>query len=95
MGQEIAIIITVIATILLGHIIVWIMKLVVVGPRCKQTPRPGERWGFSDKRGPWPSDEYLPVLIRDVQGGWVRYDMSMFKDKRMKVDMFVRMYRPV
>jgi hypothetical protein len=89
------IIVTVLTAALILYALVWIAKLAVLGRRRKQTPKPGERWAFVDKQGPWPSKDYSPVVIVDVREGWVRYDMTMFKDQRMKVDLFTRMYRPV
>lgn len=71
------------------------VKVAALDRRCKHTPRPGERWAFMDKQdGPWPSKEYAPVVILEVRDGWVRYEMSGFKDQRMKLDLFERMYRP-
>jgi hypothetical protein len=88
-------VVTALTAALILYALVWIAKLAALGLRCKQTPRPGERWAFVDKQGPWPSKDYSPVVILDVREGWVRYDMSMFKDQRMKLDLFARMYRPV
>lgn len=70
-------------------------KLAVLRRRCKRTPKSGERWEFVDKRGLWLNKEHRQVVIRDVGERWVRYDMSLFKDQRMELDLFVRMYRPV
>jgi hypothetical protein len=88
------IIATVLMAALLVYAMVWLAKLYALGRRCKQIPRPGERWVFVEKQGPWPSKKYPAVLIVDVREGWVRYDMSTFKDQRMELDIFARLYRP-
>lgn len=69
---------------------------IVLGPKAKDMPKPGEKWRFLDgAEGPWPKDHYAPVTVSDVRDGWVRYDMSAFKDQRLRLDSFVRMYRKV
>lgn len=59
---------------------------------------PGEKWLFTPRDdSPWPpSNGYTPVLILDVQDGWVRYDMGcLFRDERKRTKEFVSMYRRV
>lgn len=80
---------------LVMYAVLWACKIAALGSRCKQTPKPGERWAFQGKQGPWPNKEHRPVVILDVRDGWVRYDMEVFKDQRMELDLFARMYRPV
>ena len=90
------ILVTVLAAGLVLYAVLWVGKVAALGRRCRQTPKPGDSWAFMDKqKGPWPSKEYTPVVILDVRDGWVRYDMIMVKDQRMKLDLFARMYRPV
>lgn len=55
-------------------------------------PKPGERWNLSDK-SPWPLN-YPGVKILDVKDGWVRYYMGrIFPDERMKLEMFLSVYK--
>lgn len=76
--------------------VVFAMKVAVLGFRSKTNPEPGQKWAFRDDcKGPWPARGCLPVTILDVRDGWVRYDMYAFKDQRMKLDNFARMYRRV
>ena len=89
------ILVNVLAAGLVLYAVLWVCKVAALRRRCKRTPKPGERWAFMDKQGPWPSKEFTPVVILDVRDGWVRYDMSIFKDQRMELDLFARMYRPV
>lgn len=87
--------VSVLAAGLVLYAALWLYKIAALGRRCKQTPKPGERWAFMNKQGPWPNKDYAPVVILDVRDGWVRYDMSVLKDQRMELDFFVRLYRPV
>lgn len=65
----------------------------ILGPRAGAVPSPGAMWALRcDDKSPWPSKRYCAVKILDVRDGWVRYDLF---DSRLKVDDFVRMYRPV
>lgn len=59
---------------------------------------PGQKWALSPNhdRDPWGSKDYPAVKILDVRSGWVRYDMgprSPFRDERMEIKHFVRMYK--
>lgn len=67
-----------------------------IGPRCDAMPKKGELWHFigSDDKSPWQTDKYTQVKVVDVRDEWVRYDMEFFKDQRMKLDLFCRMYKP-
>jgi hypothetical protein len=58
-------------------------------------PRPGEDWHFcKPKQGPWPSEQLgQSVRVLDVAEGWVRFDMAVFRDQRMRVDTFKCCYR--
>lgn len=89
------VIVTILTAALLLYALLWLTKLAAFGRCCKQTPKPGEHWVFVDKQGPWLSKDHLPVVITDMHEGWVRYDIGIFKDQRMKLDLFTRMYRPV
>ena len=65
----------------------------ILGPRADRMPAKGDLWRLrGDEKGPWPSKQYSPVRVLDVQSGWVRYDL--LGDSRLKVDDFTRMYRP-
>jgi len=60
-------------------------------------PKVGDKWVFTDSDSPWPAKQYIPATILDCRDGWVRYDMggSLFRDERMELKDFVRMYRRV
>lgn len=61
----------------------------------RDVPEAGELWVIKQfNRGPWPIAEYKPVRVRDVRGGWVRYEMgAFFPDERKTVEDFTRIYR--
>lgn len=69
----------------------WFRKCELLPPR---NPRVGEQWLLrSEDR--WGS-KYSPVTILDVRDGWVRYNMNrVFRDERMRMDMFIATYQIV
>lgn len=56
---------------------------------------PGERWILNiHSNDPFEEKPSSPVKILDVRNGWVRYDMGgIFRDERMEINSFVRMYK--
>ncbi len=96
MSTEALLLKTAVAMIIFVVVMRIAIRRVVLGKRANTVPEPGQRWFCNDKEsGPWPPKDLPPVIIVDVRGGWVRYDMSVFKDQRIKLDDFVRMYRPM
>ena len=58
------------------------------------TPLKDERWSIPDG-SPWPLQD-SEVTILDCKDGWVRYSRHyIFKDERMELDMFLRIYAKV
>src|SRR3990167_3396264 len=72
-------------------------RRIILGQRAKRMPQIGELWVIpSDDGSPWPKPGTGPVKITDIKKGWVRYDICGYGyDDRLKLDSFVRMYRPV
>lgn len=62
----------------------------------QELPKIGELWLPCFKRDgdPWNQKVYDSVTIIDVLNGWVRYDMGkIFRDERMEIDTFVKLYK--
>lgn len=55
-------------------------------------PHPGQYWDLKTiySKGPWPpKDPGPPMIVRDVQQGWVQYDVGRkTRDVRVPVDTF-------
>lgn len=62
-------------------------------------PNIGEEWVLRGNDGdPFEPKRSLPAKILDIKGGWVRYSIGasrIFCDERMRVSMFVRLYRKI
>ena len=61
----------------------------------KQEPKPGETWCLKhDSADPFGSRP-IPVRIREVRKGWVRYWLSeVFPDNRKSIAEFMDIYTP-
>jgi hypothetical protein len=68
---------------------------VFISSRSANAPVSGEKWVFNAfDESPWQTETYKPVIIIDVQDGWVRYDMGqIFNDERMRLKSFTRIYK--
>jgi len=58
-------------------------------------PKKDEHWLMKEDDSPWPSKEFPPVKIVDVQDDWVRYSFGgrIYNDERMPVSRFIQIYR--
>lgn len=56
-------------------------------------PKIGELWSFRDDYEDPFAPKRNPVEILEVKKGWVRYDMTLFKDQRMPLFQFVLFYK--
>jgi hypothetical protein len=64
--------------------------------QARSIPAPGEMWFLTEgDEGPWPTEgSQTGAIIRDVADGWVRYRLgSAFPDCRMKLSLFMSMYK--
>jgi hypothetical protein len=93
MNQIIFLAVLICAVVLFISLAERIASRLVFGPKAKAVPQVGELWLFNGtpNDGPWERKSYTPVRVLDIRDGWVRYDLF---DSRMKLDSFVRMYRP-
>lgn len=63
----------------------WILK------KLGKLPKVGEQWIW-DNGDPF-GDKYHPVQILEIKNGWVRYDMQVYKNNRIKIWQFVLWYK--